>query len=275
MKERKSLDLECNLAGGLPLTLTEKTFAFLCQKVVEAGYSYACLLPFRGISQKKEIPLLPLTIVHIEDAWNPTPYDFLPMAVAEGIFGYFKRVLGDKSRSILQDSLFPGKDTSRKMVDYLMEIFSTAKFITHEVEMIERFPGRTILEINPGISLSYFQFKDWLQEQQGLGLVFDPAHLLSLPTSPSISLRGRPTQNFSQWERQWRDFLPWIEVVDIHPPTSKDLKLFFQRKGILWELTKATKESGSSIKFLRVEVPFGWRFGLLRRIGERLNEALY
>lgn len=155
-------ELEYNLAGGLLLTVREKDFNRLQDGLVKAGYRYGCLLPFRslvkgGAEQLKESPL---QIVHIEEAWNPTTEDNLAKAVWAGLVGYWRRYKGDKTEPpILQDAFFPGKATCHRLFTEIIKAFPEVKFISHELDV--NFPSdRLLVEINPGINLSFFKAGD-------------------------------------------------------------------------------------------------------------------
>lgn len=105
--------LEYNLAGGLLLTLRERDLEFLAKELVSSGYRYGCVLPFRGLTGEGAIEKLcdsPLSIVHLEEAWNPTNYDFFPMAVISGMIGQWEKFRrSQKGNPILQDAAFPSK----------------------------------------------------------------------------------------------------------------------------------------------------------------------
>lgn len=90
--------LEYNLAGGLLLTIREKDLLDLTQELVSSGYSYGCILPFRGLTNKLTIQNFKnseLSVVHFEEAWNPTNHNFFPRAVLAGLMGYYRRFRGD------------------------------------------------------------------------------------------------------------------------------------------------------------------------------------
>jgi len=277
--------LEYNLAGGLLLTLTEEKIWRLCQGVKEAGYTHACILPFRGLTPEKAGKSLrnqPLTIIHFEDAWNPTSFDSFPIAILAGLLGYARRFAGDKTQPpILQDAAFPSKITCQRLVEELMKEFPEAKFISHEAKF--KFPpSRCLLEINPGLNMTADQLRDWA-EQNRIGLVFDPRHFLS--STQAISLPKQPTRKpKGEWEKQFQTFAPHIEVVDINPPKKDDVTQLLAGRGILKELVQAAKET-EGIQFLRVEIPMPIStqlplsprqqagFNFLKEIGEALKSA--
>jgi len=275
--------LEYNLAGGLLLTLREKDIFRLCQGVGKAGYTHACVLPFRGLKETETLKEQPLTVIHLEDAWNPTSFEFFPAAIIAGLLGYAKRFAGYKSLPpppILPDAVFPSKDTCQKLVQELMRVFPNAKFISHEVKI--RFPrSRCLLEINPGLEMTATQIRDWAQQNK-IGLVFDPKHLLI--STQTINLPNQPTKKYQgEWEEQFQTLAPLIEVVDIHPPQKKDVEELLGGKGILGEIARAAKEN--KVQFLRVEIPMPIStqillsptqkvgFTFLREIGEALKSA--
>lgn len=277
-----NLELEYNLAGGLLLTINEKDFRQLQEQLVEAGFGHGCVLPFRALAKNGGIEALkssPLDIVHFEEAWNPTNQDNLGLAIAAGLIGHLKRIAGDESSPpILQDALFPGKKTCDRLFKELMKAFPGAKFISHEVRT-QYDSGRWLLEINPGLKM---QPSTILEEakKRGVGLVFDPKHLL--PSSSTLSAPGQATKVLrGEWERQFHFFGSRLEVVDI----NGDVKELFREGGVLRELAQAAKETGS-IRFLRVEIPIppnqqlpgvkqsqekGFQF--LREVGQALREA--
>jgi len=274
--------LEYNLAGGLLLTCTSKDLEKLCAEVKAAGYEYACVLPFRGLANKLD-SLSQITVVHLEDAWNPTPYDSLPLAVLAGLIGYARRLGGNKTHPpILQDAFFPGKATCEKLLKELMTTFSETTFISHKVTTAWP-PNRLLLEIHQGLNLTPAEILD-LAEREGFGLVFDPSHLLP---SGKTSLPGQPvSQPRGEWETQFNVFSRSgkVEVVDINPPKKEDVSDLLKGRGLLAELAAAAKEI-PSIDFLRVEVMMpissqiplspnqkqGFKF--LKEIGEALRAA--
>lgn len=284
MIEKEKPLLEYNLSGGLFLTIREKDFKNLCQEVVEAGYDYGCVLPFRALETKKGIQTLensPLAVVHIEEAWNPTDEDNLAKAVLVGLMGYAKKFLGDQSLSpVLQDSLFPSKQSCQELFKQLIEAFPQAKFISHKVDV--NFPSeRLLIEITPGISLSSSEILD-LATEKGVGLVFDPSHLL--PSGQVVSFPGKPTRRpGGEWEAQFEIFRKKVEVVDIKSFVKGDVEDLLKGRGPLKELAAAAGEN--NVRFLRVEIPLPptYQFpfsplqkrGLeyLREIGQSLKEA--
>lgn len=88
--------LEYNLAGGLALTVRERDFRSLCEGLVNSGYRYACVLPFRSLTKDPfglHLPFLegrgleglkgcPIKIIHLEPAWNPTYEENIVKALA-------------------------------------------------------------------------------------------------------------------------------------------------------------------------------------------------
>ena len=278
----ENTELEYNLAGGLLLTITEGDFKRLQEKLVEAGFGHGCVLPFRALAKKGGVEALkdsPLDIVHFEKAWNPTSQDNLGLAVAAGILGKLKRMVGDKSEPpIVQDAIFPSKKTCDRLFEELMAAFPNAKFISHEVRT-NYDSGRWLLEINPGLKVQPAQILEEAKER-GVGLVFDPSHLL--PSNSALSLPGQATKApRGEWEKQFQFFRSGLEVVDIHGDPNE----LFGQGGELRELAQAAKET-TSIRFLRVEIPIppkqqlpGVRqsqekgFQFLREIGQALREA--
>lgn len=273
--------LEYNLAGGLLLTITERDFRRLQEQLVQAGFGYACVLPFRAIAKEGGIEALrqsPLEVVHFEEAWNPTNQDNLGLAVAAGVLGKLKRMAEAKGEPpIPQDALFPSKKTCDRLFRELMAAFPEAKFISHEVRT-QYDSGRWLLEINPGLKMQPATILEEAKER-GVGLVFDPSHLLP---SASISLPGEATRpQKSNWERQFNKFRSGLEVVDINGRVEE----LFRQGGSLRELAQAAKET-PNIKYLRVEIPIpptqqvplvrqsqdkGFQF--LREVGQALREA--
>jgi len=281
----KKPQLELNLASGLPLTVREKDLFALIEKAEKSGFSRFCFLPFRGITSEdalRKIQKEGVLIVHVEDAWNPTQYDNFLLAIIAGILGYAKRFLGDRSEPpILQDALFPGKATSQRLVKELMGAFPEAKFISHSPSF--KFDTRrSLLEIHPGLKMEKEEILDFA-EKQGIGLVFDPSHLLS--KSFSVSYPNEPTKKISPWEEEFSFFAPSgrLEVVDIHPQQKSDLVDLQRNRGLLFELTQAAKRV-RSIKYLRVETPLPRedliagvrgkeRFPILSQIARSLENA--
>lgn len=284
-KEINTPHLEYNLAGGLLLTVRENDLQRLCEQVAQSGYSHACVLPFRALTHPGSVEQLqrsPLTIIHLEEAWNPTNQDTLGLAVAAGIIGHARRILGDTTEPpILQDAFFPARKTCDRLFKDLMEIFPETKFISHKV-LTDLDSNRWLLEINPGIKMSPEQILAEAK-RQGVGLVFDPRHLL--PSENTVSIPTQPTKpTLGKWEGQFRIFSKDIEVVDINPPNPTDVSDLLTRKGLLKELAEATREL-PNVKFLRVEIPMpiasripfspqqqnGFEF--LKEIGEALKTA--
>jgi len=282
--ESPRLKLEYNLAGGLLLTIRERDLELLTNELVSSGYRYGCVLPFRGLTKEGAIGNLQnstLSIVHIEKAWNPTSHDFFPKAVLAGMYGYYKRFCGDKSGApILQDAAFPSKNTCGRLFKELYRAFPGIKFISHSFDV--NFPSdRMLVEINSGVELNLSEILD-TSRQRGLGLVFDPSHLLA--PGKVISVTGEPTRSYQgEWERQFNAFREQIEVVDINPPTSGAVSDLLRGTGLLKELAQAAKET-QGIKFLRVEIPIPPKlqipglpghqkgFDFLQAIGQKLME---
>jgi hypothetical protein len=274
--------LEYNLAGGLLLTITEGDFRRLQEQLVEAGFGHACVLPFRVLAKRSGVEALknsPLDIVHFEEAWNPTSQDNLGLSMAAGVLGKLKRMAGNKNQPpIPQDAFFPSKRTCDRLFRELMAAFPDAKFISHEVKT-QYDSGRWLLEINPSLKMQLATILEGAKER-GVGLVFDPRHLL--PSGSALSLPGQATKApRGEWERQFQYFRSGLEVVDINGNVDE----LFREGGELRELAQAAKET-SSIRFLRVEIPIppgqqlpGIRqsqekgFQFLREIGQALREA--
>jgi len=250
--------LEYNLAGSGLLTIRPKDFSRLQEGVVSAGYRHACVLPFHAFDEDKQAMVnltnSPLQIVHLEEAWNPLDKEGWTR-LAWATLGHLRRFLGDKTEPpILQDVLlFPNKATCGRLFQEMLKAFPRAKFISHGFRS-DFSPKRLLLEINPGIELSAQEIIEET-EKQGVGLVFDPSHLLrtdrvvSLPDSPAAKSRG-------EWERQFTTFADSgrLEVVDINPPETGDVQDLLAGKGLLRELASAAREA-KSVKFLRVEIP--------------------
>jgi len=200
-------------------------------------------------------------------------------AVFAGLLGYYKRFQGDKSQPpIVQDSLLPGKLTCKRLFEELFKTFPEVKFISHKIEV--NLPSdRFLVELNPGIKLSLSEILARTQER-GVGLVFDPRHLLL--TENVVSLPGQPTRaSQGEWERQFQTFSERIEVVDINPPAKGDIPELLQGRGVLKELALAAQQA--KVKFLRVEIPIppvcqlpgsplrNKGFEFLREIGQALK----
>jgi hypothetical protein len=247
-------NLEYNLAGGLLLTINDKDFSELQSGLKESGYSSACVLPFRALTKESGMDSLkhsPLSIIHIEEAWNPTSEDHLGKAVIAGLLGYYNKFQNiPGANPIVQDAFFPSEKTCKKLFDNLLMEFPQAKFISHQIDI--NFPeNRLLVEINPGIKLEASELLA-KAEQKGIGLVFDPSHLL--PTDKSISLPGQSTKNKNEWEKQFNYFSSKIEVVDINPPDkNNDVKELISGKGLIKEMVEAAK--GIGVEVLRVEIP--------------------
>lgn len=275
--------LEYNLAGGLLLTIGEKDFQELQNGLKDAGYSSACVLPFRALMKESGLKILhssPLSIVHIEEAWNPTTKDNLTESIMAGLFGYYRRFRGlSGDNPIIQDSLFPSKNTCDRLFKSLIAEFPNIKFISHHLDV--GFPeDRLLVEVNAGINLSPSELLTRAKEK-GIGLVFDPSHLL--PSDRTISLPGDPTRKVNEWEKQWQYFSHQVKVVDINPPDKKnDVPELLAGHGVLKEIARAARETG--VEYLRVEVPIppiqqipGLRphtagFSFLKEIGNALVE---
>jgi hypothetical protein len=283
LEKAPSPSLEYNLASGLLLTINEKDFQELQTGLKNAGYSSACVLPFRTLMKESGMETLhnsPLSIVHIEEAWNPTDKDNLTKAVVAGLVGYYRRFRGlPGNNPILQDSLFPSKHTCDGLFKSLIAEFPNIKFISHQLDV--DFPeDRLLVEINAGINLSPSELLT-RAKQKGIGLVFDPSHLL--PSDRTISMPGDPTRKVNEWEKQWLYFSPQVKVVDINPPDKKnDVPELLADHGVLKEIAQAAHETG--VEFLRVEIPIppsqqipGLRphtagFSFLKEIGNALIE---
>lgn len=256
MNSAESPKLEYNLAGGLALTIFGSDFEELCHGLAEAGYRHACVLPFRALSQDSGVATLRnnLNVVHIERAWNPTKHDFFPTALLAGMMGMVKRARGDESQPpIVQDALFPGKATCERLLKDLMKAFPSAKFISYSLKL--DFPqDRVLLGLTSGIELSYQEILEY-SEHTGIGLVFDPSHLLA--PEKAVSAPGLPTKaSKGEWERQFNRLSSRIEVVDINPSGYGNIAvdaLLKRNRGILKELAAAAREA--RVKFLRVEIP--------------------
>lgn len=283
-------ELELNLAGGLLATITEGDLTALISRAEKAGFPNFCALPFRGLQKEGSVEKLAdsgVSVVHIEDAWNPLTrkaYDhFLPALVA-GTYGTFSRRLLRTSSNIplIEDALFPSQETSSRIVEELMTAFPEAKFISHQASLGRVPKNRFLLEIHPGLEITREEIADWSQEL-GVGLVFDPSHLLQ--GTATVSRPGQPTQPGNFWEREFNYFAQTgkLEVVDIQP-SSKQAGSYRQiQERALRELARAAKEI-NSVRYLRVEtrLPLGeqlpWlsrkrSFPVLSQIAQTLNNA--
>jgi len=283
--ESQSPKLEYNLAGGLLLTIRENDLKVLTEKLVTSGYRYGCVLPFRGLVKEGAIENLqnsPLSIVHFEEAWNPTKWDSRGLAVMAGLYGQvLKFAKLRKQEPILQDVPFPGKATCERLFDELLKAFPKAKFISHIIDV--QYPSdRLLVEVNPGINKPAEQILAEAKEK-GIGLVFDPSHLLV--SDRTISVAGEPVKpNKGEWERQFKIFASQIEVVDINPPQPTDVGDLLKGGGLLKEVAQAAREAGK-VEFIRVEVPIPPElqlsglsnhqkgFDFLQAIGQRLMEG--
>ena len=275
-------ELELNLASGLLATLSRKDLEAFIRRA-EAGFHNFCALPFRGLRNRgaEKLAQNGVSIVHIGDAWNPLSgklYDHLIPALVTGTYGVFLRKMGIRSDfPIIQDGLFPSRKTSLQIVKELMTAFPGAKFISYKVSLDEIPNDRFLLEIHPGLEMEKEEIADWAQ-RMGVGLVFDPSHLLE--KTVSVSNPGQPTRLRSNWEKEFNFFANTglLEVVDIHPPDDDYKKIRELR-----ELAAAAKEV-VSVKYLRVEtrLPIGSQlpvisrgkdFPVLRQIAQTLSGA--
>lgn len=286
METDGSSKLEYNLAGGLLLTIREKDLEFLTKGLVSSGYRYGCVLPFRGLTGEGAIEKLQnssLSIVHLEEAWNPTEEKNIAKAVIAGLL-HRRKLFGKKEGSFppqYWDGLFSSKATCDGLFEQLYTKIEGVKVISHTFEV--DFPSdRLLVEINPGIELSQSEILD-ISIQRNIGLVFDPSHLLA--SDKIISVAGGPTKPYKgEWERQFIAFSDQVRVVDINPPSLADEDDLFEGKGSLKELAQAAKEAGK-VEFLRVEIPIPakWQipssplnqkgFDFLQAIGQRLMEG--
>ena len=249
-------EIEYNLAGGLLLTVGTGDFDRLLDGVDEAGYDGVCVLPFRALMKEGGFERLEnsgLQVNHVEETWNPTTFDNLWLAIGSGLGGHIRRGLRDRSEPpILQDALFPSKETGAVLFDRLLDTFKDLKFISHRV--LDDFNNaRWLLEINPGLGKSADEILR-IGEERGVNLVFDPTHLL--PNDVSVSFPGESTHEVSgAWESQFMFFRDRLEVVDVHGSVSE----LTYHKGGLRELVAAAKEA-PAVKYLRVEMPIPLRY---------------
>ena len=201
--------LEYNLAGGLLLTLTPTDLERLCSGIKMAGYEHACVLPFRGLTETLD-PLRPLTVIHVEKAWNPTPHDSLPVATIAGLAGYAKRFLGDQNQPpILQDALFPGRKTCEQLFQALVTTFPGTKFISHEIDF-QTPRNRLLIEINEGIKLTSQELIE-ISHLDDFRLVFDPP--IYFPLIKSLVFRGNPPA--SQKENGKNNLMPFLVQAEL------------------------------------------------------------
>lgn len=292
--ENSKPNLEYNLAGGLPLTVRATDFERLCRGVAEAGYTHAALLPFRALTKPGAIADLrkqPLTIVHLERAWNPTAWDKPILAGLTGLLGWAERETDKRVKKwfpqldlvkhpTAQDAAFPSLATCDDLFRQIYQAFPGVKYVAHDLEL-GFSSDRLLVEINNGIRLSPEELLAH-SEEEGFGLVFDPSHLLA--AKRTVSLPGQPTKAASnEWERQFNCFSSQIEVVDINPPEprEKHTRDLLGGSGLLAELAAAVKEI-PQIEFLRVEIEMPLTdqllhpqkgFEFLAAIGRALKEA--
>jgi len=252
-------ELELNLAGGLLATITQKDLKAFIERAQEAGFPNFCALPFRGLKKGGigELVERGVSIVHIEDAWNPLSgklYDRLIPALVAGTYGTFSRKILRKRSEIplIEDSFFPSEETCSQVFGELMEAFPKAKFISHKASLGRVPKSRFLLEIHPGLEMKKEEIVDWAQEM-GVSLVFDPSHLLQ--KAATISTPNQPTRLKNDWEGEFNFFANTgqIEVIDIQPSSKAGGSYRQIEKGArLQELAAAAKET-ASIKYLRVE----------------------
>lgn len=278
--------LEYNLAGGLLLTVREGDLEIFTNELAASGYHYGCILPFRGLeSEKAKASLVgsSLSVVHLEEVWNPTPHENILMASKVALLEEYQRLSGRPFKFRAWDALFPGEVTCNKLFHDLLEFFPGSKFISHKMKLEFNFPDdRLLVEINPGIEQSSQQILEEAEERK-VGLVFDPSHLLA--SSKVISVPQEPTKKYrGEWERQFDAFSRQIEVVDINPQKPGDVEDLLRGTGLLRGLAQRAQET-NGIKFLRVEIriPSKWQipgspfnkagFEFLQAIGERLMEG--
>lgn len=250
--------LEYSLAGGLALTVRPEDFEGLCAQLVKEGYGSACLFPFRALIKKGGVEALKesgLSIVHLEQAWNPTSKDSLPLAVLAGLLGHWKKLRGDGGQPpILQDALFPGKATGERLFRELMDVFPKAKVISYDVEAAWK-DERLLLGVDPGKTQDLQRFIEET-EARGVSVFFDPHNVIA----GTISLPGKPTKKKRDWEPQFQALAKTgrLEVVDIHPVGENDVRDLKEGRGMLRELAQAACEIGT-VEFLRIEIPFPLR----------------
>lgn len=275
-----STELEYNLAGCLPFTVSRGEFHRLLGELAESGYQYGCLLPFRALTESGSVDELkksPMTIVHLEGAWNPTGEDNFRKAILAGLLGYGRRIAHLEGQNpIVQDAFFPSRATCDQLFKHLMIAFPAAKVISYSLD-VSCPKDRLLVGVDPvgqGLSLPEISAR---AEMNGYGLVFDPRHVLS---GPSVSLPGQPTRVSSrEWESSFQAVKDQVEVVDIHPTSRQDLPDLLKRAGLLKELAVAATEA--KVDYLRVEVPIplmavapplrGKGFDFLEKIGQALQ----
>lgn len=278
--------LEYNAAGGLLKTYFKEDFRHLGEQLIKAGFGKVCVLPFRAIAREGGIEALrqsPLEIVHIEEAWNPTDEENIIAGVAAAFF-HKKRLMNvltgkeEASPTQIWDGLFPAKRTCDRLFEELMAAFPKAKFIAHDITT--RYESnRWLLEINPGIDMEPAAI---LEEARGkgVGLVFDPSHLLPSESTVSLPKQGTKAPR-GEWERQFRFFQHGLEVVDINGKIEELLG----QGGALRELAQAAKET-PNIRYLRVEIKIpptqqipvvsrfhNGGFSFLNDVGQALRES--
>lgn len=237
-------ELEYNLAGGLMLTINPRGLKELCERIRRAGFSKACIFPFRALAKEGGIGVLKdsgLTVVHIEKPWNPTDKEGLLRALLVGFLGHYKRLRGDKSQPpIIQDALFPDRKTADDLFFLLMTKFPQAKFIAYQPE-VELASDRLLLAVWEGLEMSLLEIANFVNEKN-IAVVFDPGNLLVGEGS---------------WEKQMgildSQTSGGIEVVDV-PWSKGDIEDLLQNKGFLPELVRAAKNL-KNLRYLRLEVP--------------------
>ena len=243
-----------NVANAPLLSLQGRQFTALGRMLDNAGYDGISALPFRRETLVEDYAYYFPPVILVEDAWNPGGYDNLGLAIAQGIAGHFRRLLGDESEPpLLQDTLFfPSKETSKMLANQLMDANPDAHFGS-TVFNSGFAPERTYVHIQHDYkphTMSTEELLDTSQKTESM-LLFDPTHLLS---EQSISLPQRPTRkNASAWEQQLNFFAERIAGVDIHAASRAELEEFLKESGKLYELAQAGFAICHSLDFMRVE----------------------
>lgn len=265
-KETRQPDLEFNIGGALIKTCRARDLEDLVWRVGQSGIFNLSLLPLRGLTDfkafKESLDESSINVVHLEEAWNPTKQRNLGLALFSSfIIGPIARKLDSRSEHPVKwDGLFPDKVTSREMFQEIKQTFPEMKIVSHSIK--DALANDKLVEVSrPMLTKSREVFLDFAQEN-GIALVFDPAHLECLGPGKTISYPAQPTINDpGSWEDHWRAFSATglVEVVDFRPPIRLSKVLLGKDdygglifgKGKLSELAAAAKEI-SSVKFFRI-----------------------
>lgn len=257
-----------NLASFGPLAVTFPNIAG--EIAVKRGCEFLSGLPFRGMQGPKFWETFQIPMTHWEPAWNPGPV--LQWAI-DNIEERLAFVPPDPGRPKKEDIVaFPGPEAcKRKDKAWLTE--TEVILIVHSIKEYREGlkvlgPERVLLEINPGMFLSFEEIALEMANFIKYGrkpFCLDLRHLREEARNDQFYAYKAQTGDFPKVESfrlkdidLWMErLLPYTRLIDFQASSRQELEDTFDEKitplSKLWGIVLSSRYSGD----VRIELPMG------------------